>query len=168
MHFDIDDLDELDAVVLTPGSPNAQEYDEEFGPGIGRDIVKLAEARGCEPVLPADEYELLLDLDTPEARALLDLQLERFNQCEAQFRGEGLARIAEEWTSRSGVGKHVIVRMPFGMRDESERVLYQALFGSDIKRELYNVMRVLKDLPNPNTLFRPKSAVVARADEPPF
>lgn len=153
--MDIDLEDDDVTLALIPGLPSPQEYDEEFGPGIGRDVAKLAEHRGCEVVLP-DEYEVQLDLDSDEDRALLDIQLQRFNDYEAQFRGP-LAVITNEWRSRSGVGRHVIVRMPFAMEDD-ERVLWQALLGSDRKRELYNMLRILKEMQDPIALFRPKTA----------
>ena len=130
----------------------ANEYEAEFGPGnVERDVFKLAEARHCEPILPTDA-ELQLDIDNDEDYALLELQLRRLN--EFYYTDGNGPFISDEWESKSG-NRHVIVSWP-DVLTIHQRIMWQAILGSDRKRELYNALRVMKQSKNPITLFKPK------------
>lgn len=152
--FEPDDGD-LPDVSTVPVLISAQEYEEEFrNPNdIGRNVFALAEVRDCEAILPADD-ELQLDIDSPEDYAIMILQMERINAYDGSASGGLVLTILDQWDSRGG-NKHVVLRANQSLEVE-QRILLQAILGSDRKRELFNWLRVDKGIENPITLFKPK------------
>lgn len=111
-------------------------------------LRRLAKERGCEMVEPADD-ELLIDLDGKHEmhKRLYALIEEHFGVLKKQ-----------RWTSASGEGSHY--RLTVNRRDLSpvERLLLQALLGSDPVREFFSLLRIRRGHECPSVLFRPKAA----------
>lgn len=109
---------------------------------------KAAVAKGCRIVLPRPE-ELFIDMDT---QAAYD-----------HFIAVGLRHLrrifpdAEVKVTPSPSGKpgryHGVVTLPRHVRDERERVLLQALLGSDLVRELVAWERIERRAPHPVLFF---------------
>ena len=91
---------------------------------------------------------LLLDLDDAAA---CSKYLEMFPMVKEQI---GLVKIGE-WVSKSGEGKHVVLQLDKPL-PVSQRMLLQAILGSDLKREMYNLKRVWDKESDPIVLFKPK------------
>jgi hypothetical protein len=60
----------------------------------------------------------------------------------------------EKYKSSSKVHIHVVVDLPEDIND-NERILWQAVFGSDCMREGINILRMAAHLDNPSLLFMP-------------
>lgn len=109
--------------------------------------IRNVEAKGFT-VVYADDYTLLLDLDTQES-------VERY---ERTFKGLVASKVftpedVEEWMSKSG-NKHVRIYMT-GSLSVWDRILLQCLLGSDLGRETMNLHRVKLGTPQPIRLFKP-------------
>jgi hypothetical protein len=102
-----------------------------------------AKKAGNIVVLPEDN-QLLIDIDTPEAEAVYNKNLPKFQMHVAEVINE------ERKTSRNG-NTHIYVTLDRNI-DPSERILFQLFLGSDQTRELLSHVRVLNEDPNP-TLF---------------
>lgn len=99
----------------------------------------------------AGDRELLLDLDSDHAAAVATVRLKR-----AVKRGQlKVARSVIIEPSNSEGKYHMLVTLKAAMGDR-ERVLWQLWLGSDITRELYNLMRIEKGVGSPNLLIRLK------------
>lgn len=102
------------------------------------EIEKLAAGRGLA-VRYAAEGELLLDIDGPAARAA------HFVLLDMAKRVLGI-EVLDSQTTPSPSGRegheHVVLRIYPGPNDTTERVLLQALLGSDPKRELLSLARI--------------------------
>lgn len=104
-----------------------------------------AERKGCEIRLPNAD-ELFIDIDSDEDyRAFLE-QLDIFKE-----------HIEVLWwhatPSKSGGRRwHVVITLGFDV-DDRERVIYQALLGSDRKRELLSWIRIVGSHSQHPTLF---------------
>jgi hypothetical protein len=108
--------------------------------------ISRARSRGWRIVEPKPN-ELQIDLDG--ARAL--------RQYGMQFSILRRAGLAKGWMEHIKESKkrghvHVIIRMPKRINNR-ERVLLQAVLGSDIKREAFNYVRVVKRNKYPIVLF---------------
>lgn len=87
-----------------------------------------AKQKGCDVRMPKPS-ELFIDLDTDEAFALFEAQWKIFT--------EHVVATHVVTPSQSGLPhRHVVVLLPFVVKTEIERVLMQAMLGSDPKREL--------------------------------
>lgn len=113
------------------------------------DCRKIAEERGCEVVF-ADDYTLQLDLDTDEAYDHFVFAFERLEEEEVLQSVAGW----QEWRSRSGKGRHVQIALADPMPLE-QRIMVQALLGSDPMRETLNLIRGRKGVAEPVRLFKP-------------
>jgi hypothetical protein len=91
-------------------------------------------------------FDIWVDLDTSESISGFDelwkLFLELFPD----------AKIIRRSTSKSGIGQHVYVRMSKGYPD-AVRIAMAASLGSDPKREMLSIVRVLNQDPEPVLFF---------------
>lgn len=99
-------------------------------------------------VVIASDMMLMLDFDTPEIPQTFITQLEIMEQA---FRTTVTYTVTP---SRSG-NKHVIVHLPVPM-SLFERIAWQAVLGSDPKREALHLLAVAKDEKNPVVLVMPR------------
>lgn len=95
---------------------------------------RACEERGLVIRRPADN-ELLVDIDTAEQLAVFHI---------AKARLGPLVIDHDMWPSPSGrPGRyHASVRLSRQLRDDQERILLQAVLGSDLMRELLSFMRL--------------------------
>jgi hypothetical protein len=125
-----------------------------------------AEAKGCNVVLPRPN-QLFIDIDTHEDfltffehRAMLDSI------------GEG-GKVISDTPSKSGLPRrHIVLEFDRDL-DNMERVLLQAVLGSDRKRELLSWIRIRSGASeHPTLFFEPKEQPVvakgADASDWPF
>lgn len=91
---------------------------------------------------------------------LLDLDLDKDPQAEKTYK-ENLLMLQEfvavielqRWRSKSG-NLHVVVQLPYPL-PITERLLLQAVLGSDLKRELLGYLKLYDGSDQHNVLFRP-------------
>lgn len=109
------------------------------------EYVNAMQDEGYEVVLPAWDT-LQIDIDSSYYE-------EKFREhWEAVVkRNIPDAKIISETVSKSGVGKHITVQMPFQMLD-LERIAWQAALGSDLVRETLALIRH-RNFDFPCTLF---------------
>lgn len=112
-----------------------------------------AKRDGLEIVEPKPN-ELQIDLDSASAihvysRQFMMLKKEGF---------PGIAKWRERMTKSKGGGNHVhiTITLPHNI-DNKLRVCLQAVLGSDIKRECFNICRVLKGNRYPIVFFERRS-----------
>ena len=126
------------------------------------DELKAAAAENnCGVVVPNDD-ELQIDLDTPEAIA-------QYNTMMADFKDQLKVRELDSWASKSG-NRHVVVQFPQAVSNEM-RIALQACFGSDPKREILSLMRVLNGSKYTSVLFKPlglTTNTMPKAPDPDF
>lgn len=96
---------------------------------------------------------LLLDLDTSEAWVAFKAMLRCVNQNLYSHHSVFIVKI-RWWYSTNG-NRHAIVYLSEAM-PLVERLLLQAVLGSDAKRELLSLCRWYKGRNEPSMLFRPK------------
>ena len=96
----------------------------------------------------SDDYTLQLDLDGPESYQVYLRQLDLLRELD-------LLRIVtiDERASRSG-NRHVIIKL-LDPQPVERRILFQAMLGSDRKREMLAYKGMLEGQENPVLLFRP-------------
>jgi hypothetical protein len=111
-----------------------------------RDVKAVADTRGCTVVRP-EPNELLLDLDT-------DAQFQQFLNMRPLLEERYKVCSVRGWLSSHG-RRHIVVTLNKDL-GSSERILLQAVLGSDPKREFLSYMRVKDAAPDPTVLFRPK------------
>lgn len=111
--------------------------------------LKRAKSKGWRIVEPKPN-ELQIDLDGARALRQYGMQF-------SIIRKAGLAKGWMEYirSSKKSGHVHVIIRLPKKI-DNRERVLLQAILGSDIKREAFNYVRVVKRNKYPIVLFERK------------
>jgi hypothetical protein len=95
---------------------------------------------------PADDYELQLDIDTPE-------QEEQYRRMLPHVGDVYDIEDVVETPSKSG-NKHVRIYTAYPLSVE-ERIALQAILGSDPKKELCSLRRWLNSDPIPILLFEP-------------
>lgn len=110
------------------------------------ELNTLADQRGCEVVVAKDN-QLQLGLDNIAS-------LEHFQSMLGSFGSQMGLKQDDSWSSKSG-NKHVVLSLPEPMTAE-QRIVLQACFGSDRKRELLSFMGAKSGSPYPIVLFRPK------------
>lgn len=110
--------------------------------------IKEAEAAGFFVVRTAPNL-LLLDIDTKEA---YQHYLKMFPIVNKQIK---IVKIGQ-WSSKSGKGRRHIVLQTAKALPVVQRMLLQAILGSDLKRELWDLQRVWDQEDNPVVLFKPK------------
>jgi len=128
-----------------------------------RPAAESAVSRGFTIVLP-ESSEILIDLDDEAAELRF---IERFTDIRGILQNTplGAPQIVATWTSKSGKGRHVVVDMRVVIYDTSERIAWQALLGSDYKREAIALLRRRGGIPTPSRLFKPPGANEARPEK---
>lgn len=117
--------------------------------------IAAAEAANCQVRYPAPN-ELFVDIDSEEDFALFEKHL-------AVFREQCIAVESVDVTpSKSGLPKrHVVVRLVEPVADATQRVLFQALLGSDRLHELLSLLAIREGTtPHPTMFFEPKEAAI--------
>ena len=133
--------------------------DEEYAKVHDQDVEVVAAARGCY-VHDSEEDTLQLDIDSEEDRDFALMQIER-------LRAHGEVAVEEVQVLPSQNGNwHIIVYMG-GPLEVPERIALQAAMGSDRVREMLNLIRFYKGVPNPVRLFRPLGTPVPAPTPPP-
>jgi hypothetical protein len=120
-----------------------------------------AELNGHVVVLPKDN-ELLIDIDSDAAEQLFHKQLTKVNE----YVG------VSTWTatpSKSGEPerKHIIVQLQRSIA-QIERIVLQAVLGSDLRRELLSYCRWTIGDPQPTLFFEKQPFQIAAAPERPL
>lgn len=145
--------DIAEAMAPTGDSAPAKVYMDDTG-----GFIAQCERDGLQVVYP-EPYELQIDIDSERQR-------ETFEDVWPMFETKMNAKIIDRHFSRSGAPKeHITVCLPFEV-SELMRVALQAILGSDGKRELYGVGRVMTDT-WPVSIFVELAGVPVRADEEP-
>lgn len=118
---------------------------EEYDPNEDREeYIKRMMVEGYRVVLP-EPNEVFIDIDTED-----DYQL-FLDQFKLILRDIGVVN-KREHTSRNGLpGRHITLTMAFAMTDV-ERIALQSVLGSDPKRELLSMVRLIRGDKHP-TLF---------------
>lgn len=120
--------------------------------GDGQDLTSVAAAwakakqEGFDVRMPGPK-EVFLDLDSDAELALYKKRrpfAERLLGCWEK----------ERWRSKSGQGWHVVVQCACDITP-AQRIAIQAALGSDWKREIIGVLRLLNGVEEPTTLFKP-------------
>lgn len=109
------------------------------------DYEERMRSKGCSIFYPKDN-QLQIDIDSYEQgeRFVLNLNLLRDNIKNIE--------IVKDVPSKSGEDhRHITIELPFKITD-IERVAFQAALGSDPRRELLSILRILKGDSKP-TLF---------------
>lgn len=110
-----------------------------------RVIERIAEQKNCWIQRPK-ENELFLDFDTEEQWIGLDEKI-----CDL-IKDKDCPHSVTVWASQSGPPhRHVIVTFPKKKFTPGERVLFQALLGSDPKREFLDARRLFHGVSAENT-----------------
>jgi hypothetical protein len=113
--------------------------------------MEQAEAEGLE-VIHGDSQTLLIDLDDAESIRYYNEQLPSIKK-ELEARGNKLTK-KQSYTSKSGVGRHVILKLKHPLPLE-QRLIIQACLGSDRVKEFLSLMRFVDGDPEPCLLFKP-------------
>jgi hypothetical protein len=124
------------------------EYDPTGQPN-SQNAINRAKLQELDVVFPAPN-QLFIDLDNEHSYQMFLRLLQIF----VRFVDEDA-----EWVvfpSKSGLPKrHVHVNLSFNVRDEEQRVMFQAMLGSDRVRELLGYVQAVNGDPHP-TLFLEK------------
>jgi len=109
---------------------------------------------GDNEIVHAKPNELQLDYDADELpeqfNKLLPILRDRFAKGNIEWK---------KYHSSSGKHLHVVITLPEEITDQ-ERIVWQAVFGSDYMREGLNVLRMVAHIENPSLLFMPKNREV--------
>jgi hypothetical protein len=111
-------------------------------------VIAAAEEKGFK-VIRSTSTTLLLDLDNGAAH-------DRYRKVFASLKKVFNLRQIDEWYSKSGVGRHVVL-----VCDElsfESRVALQAALGSDPVREGLAIARFRAGVDEPSLLFKPGAA----------
>lgn len=112
----------------------------------------LAEMDDCDLVV-ADDYTLLLDLDGGEdAVGFFWSQISMLERNRAMPLNAGI----DVWQSKSGENHHARIKLLAPMLLH-ERLLLQAVLGSDRVREALGYIRRVRAIENPIVLFKPRA-----------
>lgn len=118
-------------------------------------VAARAELLSLDPIF-ADAFTLQLDLDTKEAEDHYHHQWNWF-QCQLGYLLEENA-VPVEMKSKSG-HMHVSIKLAHPL-EATERLLLQALLGSDLKRELLNYTRLKVKGEDLTCFFRPRNLML--------
>lgn len=134
------------------------------GDGTERSLAALedkAAQHNCELVV-AGPFELLLDIDNEHDEKQFDVSMKLLFE-----RHPFLIKEVQGWKSRNG-HKHVrvVLNHEVGWHD---RIMYQAMFGSDRSREVLTFNRSFEAAnPDPVVLFRPHGAAMTTWSSPTY
>lgn len=108
--------------------------------------VRECQDRGLVIVRPAPD-ELFVDIDS-------DAQYGTFDRARRRIGSDLIAGFTEAPSPSGRVGrKHITVKLTRPVKDAEERVLLQALLGSDLMRELLSYLRLEADMPDATIFF---------------
>lgn len=119
--------------------------------------VEKAKRFNCDIVI-ADDSTLQIDLDSDEALEVFDRQ--HLLLCDLGL----LPSFNYEQSESKGGNTHITIPLGFSLSVE-QRLLLQALLGSDLKREALSLKRVREGMPNPILLFKPRTETPDAADD---
>jgi hypothetical protein len=112
---------------------------------FGGDPYPKAAALGKVVVLP-DDHQLFIDIDTPEDHVCFETRMLDVKAC-------GLDIVVDQTTASTTEGHlHITLRCGFVL-DPVLRCALQAALGSDRKRELLSLGRIISKVPLPPTVF---------------
>lgn len=98
-------------------------------------------------IVPATDKQLQLDYDHEEVpeqfHKVLTILRERFAKGNIKW---------NKYRSSSGKHWHIVIDLPEAITDQ-ERIIWQAVFGSDYMREGLSLMRLIAKIENPSVLF---------------
>lgn len=112
---------------------------------LDQDPWEVAGEEGLEVVEPGD-HELQLDCDSEEALSESENLISLFRH------NEEPVEVVRVTRSRSPGHYHITLRLTRPV-SPLERITYQACLGSDVWREAYSLLRLVKNLPIPPTVF---------------
>lgn len=105
---------------------------------------------------PSTPRLLQIDIDGPEAYERFEMLLEMWEGCPTLPR---LGTIVER-DSRTPGNKHITIELDTDF-SVSDRILFQALLGSDLKRELLSLASLRNGHENPIVLYRTENSDAA-------
>lgn len=113
--------------------------------------TRIGVSKDCVVKVPADD-ELFIDIDSEEA-------YEQFHDLGELFDKIMPGSVCSSTASKSGWPRqHIIVKLPRPVKDATERVLLQALLGSDLRREMLSWGAIEAGTTTVPTLFFEKVA----------
>jgi hypothetical protein len=113
---------------------------------LSRDPVEHGHALGLRVVTPEPD-ELLLDIDDADSEAIMQMVI-------GVLRSNGEEVIEHKRTVSQGGNTHVYLKMPkWGTIDPMVRVALQACLGSDRTRELFSILRIVRNYDIPPTVL---------------
>ena len=107
-----------------------------------------AEENGWKVVVAKDN-QLFLDLDTAEDISRFLRMWESFQKLFPE------AKITKQGSSKSGVGRHIYIQLSADVPPLLQ-IAMQAALGSDGRKEMCSIVRVLKQDPEPILFFESK------------
>jgi|PlaIllAssembly_1097288.scaffolds.fasta_scaffold09012_7 hypothetical protein len=131
-----------------------QELDGKESYHFDDDAERVAKALNCTVLLP-NHNQLFLDIDGLAELDEFERRLEQLELDAMPDRAVDFKYTKEVLRSRNG-NYHVILTFDNLSFSEDERILWQAVLGSDIIREYLNFKRLIWGITNPSRLFRPK------------
>lgn len=121
-----------------------------------------AESMGCYVKVPADN-ELFIDIDGPSSQGekMMDWFAFNFSKIEEHIGGV----ITSDTPSQSGTPgrKHIVVSCNRKL-EPMERILLQAVLGSDLQREALSWVRLVNNDSKPTLFFEKKPLALPSAD----
>ncbi len=116
------------------------------------EYVERMKEKGFEIYYP-NEHELFLDIDSVEAYNNFYIRFERLS---AEHKG---VKVVYDEPSKSGLPcRHIVVYMPFPLKNHYHRIAYQAVLCSDYMRELLSLFRADSGDPFPSLFSDKKNA----------
>jgi hypothetical protein len=109
------------------------------------DVYAAAAERGQQVVLPKAN-ELFIDIDNDDSYAWFTMACQILDENEIEY------TVTQRPPSRSG-GEHIYVELTDWELTPLERIAFQAVMGSDRKRELLSLLRLFMAIPRPPTVF---------------
>jgi hypothetical protein len=108
-----------------------------------------AEANGCIVKLPSDD-ELFIDIDDQASKNQFSMNIGKVEEQMGEI-------VINEAPSPSGnpERQHITVKLSRKV-EPMERILLQALLGSDLKREALSWIRLVNNDPNPTLFYEKK------------
>lgn len=128
------------------GKQKVQPKEPKYKLDNAKDVLATKNKPGLE-IVPATAKQLQLDYDSDEVP-------EQFNKVLPMLR-QRFTKGTITWNkyhSSSGKHWHVILDLPEAITDQ-ERIVWQAVFGSDYMREGLSLMRLIANIENPTLLF---------------
>ena len=128
-------------------------YDEEFGGTVSDERISARRAKACtergvQIVEPQDD-ELFVDIDTHEALGMFHANQRALGKLVQ-------SHSMEPSPSRKAGRYHIRVKLTRPVRDAFERIMLQALLGSDLSREIISWRDANGGAAKPTVFFEKK------------